>query len=82
MRTRVILSVLLLFAAFIILSGISGGKYNVSKPQVADGNPFPPLPPNPPNPSAMSNLLMADGNPFPPLPPNPPNPSAVSTTSV
>lgn len=57
MRKRVILSVLLLLAPSIILSGFSVGKYNVRKPPaVADGNPIPPLPPNP---SAISNTSVA-----------------------
>lgn len=59
MRKRVILSVLLLLAPFIILSGSSVGKFNVGKPAVADGNPIPPLPPNPSNPSAISNTSVA-----------------------
>ena len=56
MRKRVILSVLLLLAPFIILSGSNVGKY---KPAVADGNPIPPLPPNPLNSSAISNTSVA-----------------------
>jgi len=58
MRKRVILSVLLLLAPCIILSGSSVGKFNVGKPAVADGNPIPPLPPNPSN-SAISNTSLA-----------------------
>lgn len=49
MRKRVILSVLLLLAPSIILSGFGVGKNNVRKPAVADGSPMPPLPPNPSN---------------------------------
>jgi len=56
MRKRVILSVLLLLAPAIILSGFGVGKYNVRKPAVADGSPIPPLPPNP---SAISNTSLA-----------------------
>lgn len=67
MKKFVILSAVLLLAAIILPSGSASGKYNVSKPTVADGNPMPP--PIPPKPGA----LMADGNPMPP--PIPPNPS-------
>ena len=49
MKNLVILLVLLLLAAFIILSESSVGKYNVSKPAVPDGKPFPPVPSNPRN---------------------------------
>lgn len=66
MKKLVILSAVFFLAAFILLPGASNGKYNVSKPVVADGGPIPPFPPNPPV------ALMADGGPIPPLPPNPP----------
>ncbi len=59
MRKQVILSILLLWTAFIILPGSGIGKDNVSKPAVADGNPLPPLPPNPPNPLAIPNTYAA-----------------------
>lgn len=93
MKKFVILSAVLLFAVFILLPGSGNGKYNVSKPfvadsslspflpsltLVADGGPMPP--PFPPNPSLMnSQTLAADGGPMPP--PFPPKPS-LSVTSV
>lgn len=72
MKKLVILSAMLFLAVFILLPGSGYGKYNVSKPFVADGGPMPP--PFPPNPSLInSELLVADGGPMPPpFPPNPP----------
>ena len=67
MKKFAILSAVLFVAASILLPGSGNGKYNVSKPLVADGTPIPPLPPNP------SVTLVADGTPIPPLPPNPSN---------
>ena len=69
MKKLATLSALLLLATLILLPATSNGKYNVSKPTIADGNPFPPLPPGPSN----LGVLVADGNPFPPLPPGPSN---------
>ena len=66
MKKFVILSAVFLLAAIILPSGSASGKYNVSKPTLADGNPLPPFPPKPPT------TLMADGNPLPPFPPKPP----------
>ena len=92
MKKLAILSMVLLVAAFILLPGSSNGKYNVSKPVVADGSPLPwPIPPGgdssvvadgwplplPPPPSAASaTTLVADGWPLP-LPPPGPNGNAV-----
>ena len=93
MKKFATLSAVLLLAVFIVLLGTGNGKYNVSKPfvadsslsaflpsltLVADGGPMPP--PFPPNPSPMnSQTLAADGGPMPPpFPPNPP----LSATSV
>ena len=46
MKKFAALFVLLLPAAFILLPSTSSGKYNVSKPVVADGSPIPwPIPP-------------------------------------
>jgi len=47
MKKLVILSAVLSLAVFILLPGSSNGKYNVSKPLVADGSPllWPPFPP-------------------------------------
>lgn len=67
MKKFAILSAVLLLAAIILLPGSSSGKYNVSKPTVADGTPIPPFPPKP------SVILVADGTPIPPFPPNPPS---------
>lgn len=39
----------LFLASFILLPGTGIGKYNVSKPAIADGTPIPPFPPNPPS---------------------------------
>ncbi|HKW31784.1 MAG TPA: hypothetical protein VJN92_02185 [Candidatus Acidoferrum sp.] len=47
MKKLVTLSAALLLAVFILLPGSLNGKYNVSKPLVADGSPLP-WPPNPP----------------------------------
>jgi hypothetical protein len=85
MKKFVILSAVLSLAVFILLPGSSNGKYNVSKPLVADGSPlpWPPFPPGggtlvadgsplpwPPFPSG-SGTLIADGSPLP-WPPFPP----------
>lgn len=67
MKKLAILSAFLFLAAFILLPGIGTGKYNVSKPGIADGWPLPP--PTPP--STTTNTLMADGWPLPPpIPPS------------
>lgn len=92
MKKFVIPSAVLFLAVFILLLASGSGKYNVSKPFVADSSlsPFPSLtlvadggpmpPPFPPKPSLMnSQTLTADGGPMPP--PFPPNPS-LSVTSV
>lgn len=85
MKKFAILFVVLFLAAFILLPGTGNGKYNVSKPLVADGTPIPPFPPNPPVtlvadgtpippfPPNPSVTLVADGTPIPPFPPNPPS---------
>ncbi len=67
MKKFATLSVVLLLAALILLPKAGNGKYNVSKPVVADGSPLPwPIPPKPP-------VLIADGSPLPwPIPPKPP----------
>jgi hypothetical protein len=71
MKKLVILSVLLLLAVFILLPAISNGKFNVSKPAIADGYPLPPpIPPGPGN-----ATLVADGYPLPP--PIPPSPASM-----
>jgi hypothetical protein len=71
MKKLVILSVLLLLAVFILLPTISNGKFNVSKPAIADGYPLPPpIPPGPGN-----ATLVADGYPLPP--PIPPSPASM-----
>jgi hypothetical protein len=65
MKKFAILSLVLLLAAFILLPTVSNGKYNVSKPLVADGSPLP-WPPFPPG-----GTLVADGTPLPwPIPPS------------
>jgi hypothetical protein len=66
MKKLVILSAVLSLAAFILLPGSTNGKYNVSKPLVADGSPLP-WPPFPPG----GGTLVADGSPLP-WPPFPP----------
>jgi hypothetical protein len=70
MKKFATLSVLLLLATLILLPGTSNGKYNVSKPAVADGYPYPPIPPNP-GLTNTADTLAADGYPYPPIPPNP-----------
>lgn len=64
MKKLVILFAVLFLAVFILLPGIGHGKYNVSKPLVADGWPLPPPPPGP-----VASSLLADGWPLPPPPP-------------
>ena len=64
MKKFAVLFAVLFLAAFILLPGPGDGKYNVSKPVIADGRPLPPLPPH-----STTNTLMADGWPLPPLPP-------------
>src|SRR5689334_21173726 len=67
MKKLVFLFAVLSLAVFILLPNLTDGKYNVSKPVVADGWPLPP--PVPPSPSA--NTLIADGWPLPPpVPPS------------
>lgn len=67
MKKLAILSAFLFLAAFILLPGTGTGKYNVSKPAIADGWPLPPPIP----PSTTTNTLMADGWPLPPpIPPS------------
>jgi hypothetical protein len=75
MKKLVILSVLLLLAVFILLPAVSNGKFNVSKPAIADGYPLPPpIPPGPGN-----ATLVADGYPLPPpIPPGPGNATLVA----
>ena len=69
-KKLVILFAVLFLAAFILLPGSTNGKYNVSKPLVADGWPLPPPVP----PGSGSDTLVADGWPLPP--PVPPGPGA------
>lgn len=73
MKKLVILSAVLFLAVFILLPANGNGKYNVSKPLVADGWPLP-LPPPPPGSGSYSpsspETLVADGWPLP-LPPPP-----------
>jgi hypothetical protein len=52
-----ILSLFLFALALILLPSTGGGKYDVSKPVVADGWPLPP-----PIPPAPTETLMADGH--------------------
>lgn len=76
MKKFAVLAAVLFLAGFILLPATGNGKYNVSKPLVADGGPMPPpFPPNPPSLSLIhSDLLIADGGPMPPpFPPNPPS---------
>lgn len=63
MKKFAILFAVLFLAALILLPETGIGKYNVSKPVVADGWPLPPLPPG------TTGILTADGWPLPPLPP-------------
>ena len=69
MKRLTLLFAVLFLAAFIVLPAPIDGKYNVSKPLIADGWPLPP--PVPPGPGAT---LVADGWPLPP--PVPPGPGA------
>jgi hypothetical protein len=46
MKKFAILSAVLFLAVFILLPASDNGKYNVSKPLVADGYPLPPFPPS------------------------------------
>ena len=66
MKKLSVLCALFLLAGLIVLPASTSGKYDVSKPAVADGSPLP-WPPPPPNP-----VLVADGSPLP-WPPPPPN---------
>ena len=66
MKRFAILFAVLFLAVFILLPGNSNGKYNVSKPVVADGWPLP----LPPPPHQNIDTLVADGWPLP-LPPPP-----------
>jgi hypothetical protein len=54
MKKLAILFAVLFLAAFILLPGTGTGKYNVSKPAVADGWPLPP--PIPPSASAEVSI--------------------------
>ena len=65
MKKHAFLFAVAFLAAFILLPGAGSGKYNVSKPTVADGGLIPTLPPS------SSATPVADGTPIPPLPPNP-----------
>ncbi len=67
MKKLATLSVVLLLAALILLPEAGNGKYNVSKPVVADGSPLP----WPPFPPSGGSTLIADGSPLP-WPPFPP----------
>lgn len=77
MKKPAILFAVLFLAAFIVLPAISIGKYNVSKPLVADGSPLP-WPPVPPG----GGALVADGWPLPPLPPGSISNSASSSETL
>ena len=75
MKKSVILIAVLFLAAFIVLPASSNGKYNVSKPLVADGWPLSPGP--------GAYTLVADGGPMPPpFPPNPPTLSFINSDSL
>jgi len=65
MKKFATLSAVLFLAAIILLPGSGSGKYNVSKPLIADGSPLPwPIPPS-------GGTLVADGSPLPwPIPPS------------
>lgn len=71
MKKLAVLSSVFLLAVFILLPATGNGKYNVSKPLVADGLPLP-WPPFPPG----GGTLMADGSPLP----WPPFPKSGGTT--
>jgi len=65
MKKLAILSIVLLLAALILLPRSRNGKYDLSKPVVADGWPLPP-----PIPPGSGATLIADGWPLPPpIPP-------------
>src|SRR5206468_1142699 len=71
----------LVVAAFILMPGSGNGKYNVSKPLVADGWPLPL--PKPPGSGQSMNALIADGYPLPPpIPPKQGSGVASSSTTV
>lgn len=76
MKTLTILFAVLFLAAFILLPAPSDGKYNVSKPLVADGWPLPPPVPHGPG----ATTLVADGWPLPP--PVPPSGGSVALSLV
>lgn len=78
MKKLAILSSFLLLATLILLPCATNGKYNVSKPVVADGSPLP-WPPIPPG--SGPNMLVADGSPLP-WPPIPPSPGGGPTTLI
>jgi len=65
MKKSLVLSAVLFLAAIILPPASSLGKYNPSKPIVADGSPLPwPIPPG-------GGTLVADGSPLPwPIPPS------------
>lgn len=65
MKKFAVLSAVFLLAVLILLPSFTDGKYNVSKPVVADGTPLPwPIPPS-------GGTLIADGTPLPwPIPPS------------
>jgi len=75
MKKLAILYAVFFLAAFILLPTASNGKYNVSKPLIADGSPLP-WPPIPPG----GGALVADGSPLP-WPPNPPGGALVADGS-
>ena len=68
-------------AALILLPAPSNGKFNVSKPAVADGYMLPPF-----LPSflaiAQADTLVADGTPIPPFPPKPPTTLVADGTPI
>ena len=81
MKKFVVLFAVLVVAAFILMPGSGNGKYNVSKPLVADGWPLPL--PKPPGSGQSMNALIADGYPLPPpIPPKQGSGVASSSTTV